>query len=586
MNKRATIILILTLVSLIPINLAKCPMEKIQYSEGLELLGKTRREYVNKTLIVEGPIKVSENTSLILRDSNLTILWTRRGEANQQVLVEDKGELILENSNIMIRLDQIPNYSTSGRFIVRDMGKLTMMNSSIQCTHDMTLLADGNSSLKLSRAYYTGEAESSNLHWAIEDRLPESLLIGYSHYYRLGGESNSRILIEDSKIGFLGLYGESICSVQGSEIDHLAPYSNRETNVIASTIGILMANQYDSYFNFTGKLAKHYTDWRSKTSLGEAIRANVHLRNSGFNNLWLRLVNCTSEISDAELWLVSTYMGDTRVENSDFTILEHRYGDAFVKSSNIKYFLGECVDGSLIIDGCDIIWAGLTGYNRETDYHVVAAEISDSEIDRLDVNFWYHVDEVDINVTKTQIYNLTMKPAPSHNIIFDESWITGFLKLYPQQYEGDVFNVSGKVNLSLANLISHPNIFFTRVYTVQVSHGESVFPGATVEIYRKGTLWKTDTTDTSGSFVLEVQWVNNTKPETPYYPLENPLDNMTTPIVIKLAGSDISRQVSPLTSSPIALYLKPRTLIHPVIAHAVIVVLFLYSIYIIREFFL
>jgi hypothetical protein len=179
-----------------------------------------------------------------------------------------------------------------------------------------------------------------------------------------------------------------------------------------------------------------------------------------------------------------------------------------------------------------------------------------------------------------------MKPTPSHNVVFDDSWVTGFLKLYPQKYEGDVFNISGNLDLSLANLISYPNIFLTRIYTIQVSSGESALPSVGIDVYRNGTLWKTGTTDMSGSFVLEVKWVNNTKPETPYYPLENHLDNMTVPIVIKLADSDLSKQVSPITSSPIVIYLKPRTLIHPYIAYAVIIALFVYIGHIVREVFL
>jgi hypothetical protein len=110
---------------------------------------------------------------------------------------------------------------------------------------------------------------------------------------------------------------------------------------------------------------------------------------SGFNKLWLTLVNCTSEINEAELWLVSIYKGEATFRDSDFTILDLQCGDISVESSNVDYILGKCIDGGIVIDDCDSVWVGLTGHNRETDYHIVKAEIGNSEIETLDVNYWY-----------------------------------------------------------------------------------------------------------------------------------------------------------------------------------------------------
>jgi len=129
-------------------------------------------------------------------------------------------------------------------------------------------------------------------------------MLGFSHDYRLAVEANSWVSIVNSSIGFLGLYGDSECSIYGSEIDQIAPYSTRETVVANSDIELLLANQYDTDFQFEGKLDEHYSTWSSKTALGENINANIYLQDSGFSKLWLILVNCTSEINDAELWLV------------------------------------------------------------------------------------------------------------------------------------------------------------------------------------------------------------------------------------------------------------------------------------------
>jgi hypothetical protein len=150
------------------------------------------------------------------------------------------------------------------------------------------------------------------------------------------------------------------------------------------------------------------------------------------------------------------------------------------------------------------------------------------------------------------------------------------LKLYYQRYEGDIINISGNIDLENARLISYPNLFYSREFIIKVTKDGLPESGIEATVYRNNTFWRSLRTDSTGSIHLSVLWVNNTKPETPWYPLANPMDNMTMPITVSVTDSNVSRSITPTTSSPILIELNPQEEEQPYLVFLIIIAVFLF----------
>ena len=204
----------------------------------LRLSGNESIVYENKNLVISGDIAVKGNASLSFHNCNVTILWVLGGD-NPHVLVSGNGTLLLENSSLMIRLDNIPNYSTSGKISIMNKGVFKVDNSEIRCTSNIWMTVRDNSFINFTGSDYYGKAPKSTQHWSLEDKLPEKLLEDYRDHYRISIDGNASVTIDESRLGFIGVYGESTCSVWNSEIENLVPYSTRETLIEDTKVSIL-----------------------------------------------------------------------------------------------------------------------------------------------------------------------------------------------------------------------------------------------------------------------------------------------------------------------------------------------------------
>jgi hypothetical protein len=476
-------------------------------------------------------------------------VWIQVG-VHPDILVSDNGELILKSSTLTIKLDQIPNYSTNGRITIQDQAIFTAEYSKIRCTEDMRITCVGNSSISLIGFEYFGKTPDSTLHWTLEDKLPEHLLEEYRDHYRLTAEGNSSLVIDDCKIGYLSISGDSSCNVSNSEINHLVPWSQFETKIKDSRIGVLSVSQNDSEFMFTGKAEGFYREWHSKEFFGSNIAANVRMLDSGFDHLWLSLSNCTSEIIDAELWVFTVYQGTIKLKGSDVWIMNLYYGDSVVESSNVEYFVSECVDGSLLVEDCDVQWMGLTGHNREAEYHIVNALVTGSEIGSCNLNSMWITDKVDLRFEDVTFNNLTMKPAPIFDVVFENCIIEDWWKIYSQRNSGDKVYMSGQISMKSAELETFPNVVIIREHEIMVLENGQPVPGAQLQLFRNNTLWRSEVIGIDGSAFFNITWVDITRSDSPWIPLENPQYNMTDTLEMLVNGEE-SVRLSVTSDNPI-----------------------------------
>lgn len=531
-----------------------CQDETVKIDHPLRLSDNESIEYINKVIEIIGDISVEDNASLRFHNCNVTVLWIVGGNS-PHIHVSDRGRLSLENSSITIRVDLIPNYSTDGRISIEDHAVLNIVDSKIMCTSNVWMSIRDDSNAFFNGSEYFGKVLKSGLHRALEDKLPRGLLEEYRDYYSISVEVNASAIFTDSRIGHLGCIGDSNCIIQGSEIDFLTPVSVTETQVVDSSITILSASQKDSQFSFTGHVDGFFRDWSSRDFFGPDISSNVRLIDSSFDHLWLSLNNCTSVISDAELWILTVYQGELTVSDSEVWIMNLYHNDVAVRHSSVEYLVGECYDGELMIEECDVHWLGLTGHNREKGYEMVIATVVDSEIESCNMNYMWITDEVKLGFENVKMGNWTMIPAPRFLVDFKDCTMDGHWKIYSQRKYEDTIHMRGSIDFTVAEIETRPNLILIREYMVKVVAEEQPVWGAVVELTRGETVWKSGVTGMDGVVYFNVTWVEFGEDQS-WIPAEDlsGFVNVTETLEIIVDEEKQTEVISIMSDTPVVLY--------------------------------
>jgi hypothetical protein len=530
--------------------------EIIELDSGLRIRGQETREYNNMDIIIKGDISIDENASLSFHGCNLTILWLL-GSDKPHIGVSGNGSLLLENCNLLLRLDQISGYSTNGKIIIQNNGVFYAKNTSIQSTSDVIMWFLDDSRGSFINASYSGEASESNLHWSLEDMLPDPVLREYFDDYSIRCEDSTEVEIIESSIGKLNVYENSTCRIESSKLSYLNPNSLVTTFASESKVKILTLTQRNQNTKLTGSYNGFYSEWNSQEQFGLESDTNIFLKDTSFDHLWLSLFNCTSVIEDADLWLVTMYRGELSLDDTSVWLLRASYGNATLLESEISYLIAERDDGELHVDGCNVGWLGLTALSRETQYHKIAAKIENSSIESCMVNYWIVPFEVDVSFSNVVFQNLSMRPAPIFEAFFNDCKVKDTVTLYRMSPEYNL-HVRGSLELLGVVLNDYPNTLLTREYQVQVVLDDKPVEEVEVQIFRDEEIWKTGATDKNGTYLFEVLWVNYTLRDHPFVSLENPVNNLTSSIVVKVKDYYGQKHVSALSSTPIIVYIHAR----------------------------
>ena len=499
----------------------------------------------DQNILITGNIAVKDNASLTFHDCNVTQLWVLGGD-NPHIMVSGNGRLTLDNSTMYIRLDNIPNYSTNGRITVQDQGWLVVNSSKILCTDNVIMRVHGNCHVIFNHSKYAGRARDSTLHWAVEDLLPHWVIREYFDDYALYAGGNTMVSIVDSEFGELSVSDNVTCNIEGSKVSELFPGSLIQTQCHDSEITILSTSQWESGFTFTGSAEGHYDEAVLRDILGPNISGNLALYDSSFEHLWLSLVNCSSEIVDAELWLLYISGGETEVWDSDIEICNLYYGDVLVEDSRIEYLLGNCRDGFLEASGVNSSWLSLTGHNRYGD-DVIDAVVSGSRIDECKVNYMSIVQRADVRFMDTVFYNLSMKAAPSFNIVLDGCTVTDTLTL-TSLMDAPFINLSGEVEFLEEGLQVYHGTVLNREYVVRLLDDGEPVAYARVELLNDSDPVWSGVTDSLGSVYFNVSWINDAE--------LGPVDMYGIGDSLALQYRDHVEVVSILTDTPIIIKLN------------------------------
>ena len=530
--------------------------DTVELNTNLKMSGTETREYKNQKIIIHGVILVDQNASLRFKCCNITILWFP-GTEGPHILVTKNAALVLEDSSLTIRIDLLPNYATTGKIEIRDNGGLMVQDSTIKCTSNMITWCRGSSETILNNATYSGRAPYSNLHWSLEDMLPDQILREYFDDYSIYCENSAEVSIIDSRVGGLITSDDATCIISGSTISLLDPISAEITQVDESRIKVLIMTQRESEIRLSGSVAGYYPKWSSKEFFGPDSITKIQLTESSFDHLWLSLSNCNTVIEDADLWLLVINQGTLSMRGSDAWIIRASYGNATIKDSNISYLVGERVDGDLLVEGCDIGWLGLTAFSRETQYHKVQATIENTTIESCAVNYWIVPFEVNVSFRDVVLGNLSMRPAPIYMANFENCRVTDTVSLYSMSSPEYSLNVRGNIDLLGASLEEYPNTLMSREYEVMVMQDDVPVEGAEIQLIKDDVVWRSGQTDEDGSFFFELSWVDHTESDNRWVPLKNPVNNMTSSIVVRVDGYEGSKRVSVLSSSLITFDLHP-----------------------------
>jgi hypothetical protein len=416
--------------------------DMISFETGLKLSSDDELVFENKQITIHRTLVVEGNAILRFVNCTITLQGTSNGDTQHLLMAED-GKLELVNSSIWIRVDLIPNLSTSGRIRVQDNAIFNVINSKITCTSNMRIVCTDKSTVSFSGSEYYGKTPESGLHWGIEDMLPKHLLRDYFDHYRLEGEISSDIQITGSRMGNLNIYQNASCTIIDSEISLLNPSSSIETLVEDSNIVILSIRPRDAELDFTGSAGGFYSEWDSKTFFGPGHTTNLRLRDTSFEHLWLTLIDCFAEIVDADIWLLSTYGGETSLDGCDVWILNLRSHQSTIEGSSVDYLIGQSVDGWVHVKDCDVQWMGLTGYAQRKAPRKVLASVENSTVDTCEVNYWYITEAVNVTFREVNFGNITMKPAQNFEVEFMNCTIAENVTLYNQGRDNDVIQVGG-----------------------------------------------------------------------------------------------------------------------------------------------
>jgi len=507
--------------------------DNIVYLEnGLHLTGEENQTLETNILIISGNIKLSGNARLRIINCNLTLLQNP-GISSQRIEISESSKLELINTTI----------NKSAGLKVEDNGILIVRNTTITSSSHIWLQFKDNSTLSFINSSCQGKAPQSSLHWGTEDMLPEGALREYWDDYRFSFEDTSSISIQDSMVGEVNVYQNSSCKISDSYISLLHTSSSVETVVENSDIKVLSAKMTDTIFEHTGNIEGYHQLWTTESYFGTDNKNNLRLIETSFDNLWLILSNCVSNIHDAQLFYLSSYHGDTTVIESEIKFLKLGCYKANVLESNIEYLISTTIDKPVKVVGSTLGFLGLSGQE------MIDAIIIDSKIIDCRINNFFMPDLVTVRFDNVKINDLWLNPVDQFDLYFNKSEIHGNITLLRYRNINENASIHGSLSFSPESSLKHyANTALTREYTVQVISDGIPQSGVPVQLIKNGEIWREYITDNDGKIWFKIKWVDYSKQD--YFPDFHP-NNLTQSIVITTSNSDES--ISILSDTPIIL---------------------------------
>jgi hypothetical protein len=259
--------------------------------DGIEMAGNTSRIIEGGNYIVSGGLILADNSSLTLIDAEITFADNEEAE-----------------------------YTVSGN------SKLTSINCSIILQSPHSIQASQNASIELVNVELYSTYEVNN-------RTYFSTGIGLS--------GNSRIIVEDSKIGFIRLAENAECNVIGSHIGDFGIQSHKIAEFIDSTIERVFLVYERSRVQINQSITGRQ-EWFTQSQL---VKAGENLYDFEMKNTTLLnppMISITDgKLEARDTWLDIVYIeGDSAIETQNTKIYYLRlmgYSWAIIEDSSIEY---------------------------------------------------------------------------------------------------------------------------------------------------------------------------------------------------------------------------------------------------------
>ena len=522
--------------------------EPIEMDQSLRVEGNENLSYINENLVIDGNIEVGGDASLLFRDCNITILWSQfSGKSN--ILVSDRGVLRLENSTVWIRLDTEYHVSTIGDITIQDQANLILDSSTILSTDIIFMSVRNKARVEFTDSMYFGKAPRSSQHRIIEDMMPRGVISELNDDYCIYVQENAVLTAVGSELGVVDLSDDTWCSINNSRIAILSPYSSKETQCSESEITIISMSQMNSNFTLNGTLSGYYDLFILEEALGSDTGGNLRLIDSRIEKVRLSLVDCKSEIMDANLWQLTISGGETNIQGSEITIANLYYGNITITDSEIPYLLGNCRDGKLRVQSCECLWVSLTGHNRDgLDY--IWAEFNDTDIETCVINYMSIVEEADIFLRDVTMYNLSMKAAPRFEMYTDNCVVENRVTL-TSLMGAPMINLRGTIEFYMDDLVVYGNTILHREYEIRLQEDGEPSANKQVQLVKDSVTIDNATSNQEGLLFFDVYWEEGATPDLYWY--DKRLYDIDEPLIVRVG--DTEREIRILSDTPVEIEL-------------------------------
>jgi len=453
-------------------------------TQGFTLDGIQTMTIEGENWSINGSISLSENATLTIIDSNITVL----GEESQWTLSM--------NSH------------------------LTVVNTSIRVISGKGIQATDNASIGLDNAdLYSAQQSDSRTYYDMGIGLAE----------------NSKITAVDSKIGYLRTMGNAECNIEKSHIGDYGTMSGTPALIRDSAIERVFLVYENSRVQINESLAGTHL-WFSPSQLvkaGETLYDVLLINTTILGTPAISIRDGKLEAHD--IVLDAVYVGGDsaiEVEDSEIYYLQlNDYAWALLETSNIKYIVASEGDFNIQLKN--------TTHTSISTYRTMGLNLKTSyvETEYLNLNYAYLNTPQNVELRNTMIENLQLDMYSPQPIQCDNVSI-GTLTLEPGWGNENPITITGSIdfaeNASLHQQTRDGHVKIKRVYLVKAKIDGA--PAADTELtIQTDNNTRTMRTNEKGEAVITVTYLRNlhiiSDPE-PGGPYIINIDNLTKPALI------------------------------------------------------
>ncbi|MCW4051344.1 MAG: hypothetical protein NWE89_16605 [Candidatus Bathyarchaeota archaeon] len=485
---------------------------------------------------------VEHEGDLILVGTEIKTITDTVFTVKGSLILDDYASLILVNSKLI--LAEVPE--TSQTYELRGHSSLTAINSNITWTERGGIRVKDNATATLTGTYMFTEYQLRNRTY-------------YSHGFGLS--ENSRLTAEDSTIGYTRLMDTATITVNNSTIGEFATRSMNSSEITDSTIlkptlvyqgTTLQLNQ-----SITGLHEQFKPEHLVKE--GETSHSFTLTRTRIMNAPRLELENCQLEAENISLNLVRM-MGKSSItlRDSDVDML-YLITESWADINNTRINTITLREGDFNIrlreTEIDLVQSLMTtGLNFKT---------YDTVIDTLSLEFAYPGSPNNIELTRTRLNNLRLRPGTPPIYQFQDSTIMETITTEATIFEAQTPILTGSLsfdpNCTLVQETKGGITELRRIYKFIVTSRGEPAQNQEYTLTRNETVIREGTTDMNGEEVLTLNYIHlfetieNPQPGGPYLRDQNNLTDTVT-----LHVGDTETQIGLLTGTPIHVELQSQ----------------------------